>query len=161
MPRTCTICAHADCDEIDRALVAGEPFRRIAARFGTSASSLRRHKAEHLPDALAQASAAAEVVRGDDLLQQTRDLQAKALAILEKAELGGDLRTAIAANREARGCLELLGRLVGELDNRPQVNVFLSPQWQLVRQAVFVALEPYPEARLAVSERLARVESPS
>ena len=96
MPRTCTICSHSDLAEIDRVLVAGESFRRIAARFGSSASSLRRHKAEHLPEALAQASAAAEVIRGDDLLQQTRDLQAKALEILEKAEQGGDLRTALA-----------------------------------------------------------------
>ena len=35
----------------------------------------------------------------------------------------------------------------------------LSPQWQLVRQAVFVALEPYPEARTAVAGRLMGLEA--
>ena len=47
MPRSCSICAHDARAEIDRALVAGEPFRHIAARFHTSTGALQRHKADH------------------------------------------------------------------------------------------------------------------
>ena len=61
MPRVCTVCVHGQRAEIDCALVAGEAFRYVAERFGTSATALFRHKAEHLPTAMVQAQAAEEV----------------------------------------------------------------------------------------------------
>jgi hypothetical protein len=57
MPRTCTICKHPDREPIERALLAGESYRNIAARFGTSASALVRHRADHLPASLVRAQA--------------------------------------------------------------------------------------------------------
>src|SRR5262249_32613291 len=48
MARACSVCRHPHCGDIDRALVASEPFRRIANRFGTTARSLQRHKRHHL-----------------------------------------------------------------------------------------------------------------
>lgn len=33
MPRTCTICAHDHCTEINHALVNGEPYRTIAEEW--------------------------------------------------------------------------------------------------------------------------------
>ena len=51
----CSICAHPDRAAIDKAIVAAEPYRRIAARTGTSVTSLRRHKATHLVDAINRA----------------------------------------------------------------------------------------------------------
>jgi hypothetical protein len=120
--------------------------------------SIRRHKADHLPAALTKAQDAAEVAQADDLLAQVRDLQAKALSILATAEAQGDLRTALAAIREARGNLELLAKLLGELDERPQVNIVLAPEWLAIRAAIMAALAVYPEARQAVVERLASAE---
>jgi hypothetical protein len=72
MPRVCTVCAHAGREAIDAALVAEEPLRNIAERFGTSATALHRHKAEHVPAALAKAKEAEEVARADGLLAQVR-----------------------------------------------------------------------------------------
>ena len=48
MPRPCTICHHPQRDALDQALQAGEAFRNIAPRFGTSTTALHRHKHEHL-----------------------------------------------------------------------------------------------------------------
>jgi len=48
MPHLCTTCQHKDLDQIDQALLANEPLRRIAARFGLSPSGLWRHKRNHL-----------------------------------------------------------------------------------------------------------------
>jgi hypothetical protein len=45
----------------------------------------------------------------------------------------GYLRTALAAISQARGNLELLGKLAGELDDRPVVNLNISPQWLELR----------------------------
>ena len=65
MPRVCTICSHLAREDINKALLFGEPFRLIATRTGTSAVSLMRHKTDHLPVHLAQAQEAREVAQAD------------------------------------------------------------------------------------------------
>jgi hypothetical protein len=50
--------------------------------------------------------------------------------------------------------LELLAKLVGDLDERPQINVLLAPEWLQVRSELLTALWPFPEARAAVAARL-------
>ncbi len=107
-----------------------------------------------MPATLARATAAAEVARADTLLGQVRALHARALAILDTAEGAGDLRTALGGIREARGCLELLGRLEGELPDAPTVNVILSPEWAALRGVMLTALRPYPEAHHALARAL-------
>jgi hypothetical protein len=155
MPRTCTVCGHPECEAIDRALVAGESTGKISGRYRTiDERALRRHRANHLPAALARAKEAEEVAVADDLLGQVRDLQERALAILDKAEGSGELRTALGAIREARSNLELLAKLLGELDDRPQINVLITPQWLELRTVIVTALEPHPEARGAVLRAL-------
>jgi len=54
------------------------------------------------------ASDAADVARGDDLLARVRDLEDRALRILDRAERAGELRTALHAIREARSTIQLL-----------------------------------------------------
>lgn len=153
MPRTCTICTHERRSEIDAALLAEEPYRRIAARFGTSTGALQRHK-EHLPEHLAKAHEAQEVAQADNLLEQVKDLQARALSILDKAETAGDLRTAVSAIREARAIFELLAKLTGELDERPVINLVNAPEWLSLRVLILEAVRPYPDAAQAVTRAL-------
>jgi hypothetical protein len=88
-----------------------------------------------------------------------RDLQTRALAILGKAEKTNDLRSALGAIREARSNLELLAKLVGELDERPTVNVMLDPAWLTLRATILGALASFPEARAAVASRLVGLEA--
>src|SRR5215203_273642 len=160
MPRACTICAHKDRHTIDRALVGGEEaLRTISDRFGVSKSALIRHKDAHLPAALIKARKAEEVVRADELLSQVRDLQGRTLSILTASEEAGELRTALAAIREARGNLELLAKLLGELNDSPTVNVLVSPLWVEIRTVLLETLGPYPEARSAVAGRLLELET--
>src|SRR5215208_4383500 len=128
MPRRCTVCDHPESHSIDEALVTGAPYRSVARRFELSESSVYRHKTEHLPAHLLKARDAEVAARADDLLDQVRNLQAHALDILERAEKTGDLRTALAAISQARGNLELLGKLAGQLDERLVVNLNISPQ---------------------------------
>jgi hypothetical protein len=154
MPRSCTICGHPDGEAIDQALVEGRPNRRIASHYDVTERAVRNHKANHLPASLAKAREAEEVAQADELLGQVRDLQERALAILDKAEEAGELRTALGAIREARGNLELLAKLLGELDDRPQVNILISPEWLELRAVIVGALQPHPEALSAVVSAL-------
>lgn len=137
-------------EDIDRALVEGVAFPALVAKYRVSKDALSRHKANHLPATLLKAQEVQEVAQADDLLEEVRTLQARALTILDRAESVGDLRTALGAVREARGNLELLAKLVGQLDERPQVNVLVSPEWLELRTVIVAALEPHPEARGAV-----------
>jgi transposase-like protein len=150
MPRRCTVCDHHERHSIDEALVTGAPYRSVAKRFELSESAVYRHKTEHLPAQLLKAREVEEAARADDLLDQVRNLQAHALDILERAEKSGDLRTALAAISQARGNLELLGKLAGELDERPVVNLNIAPEWLELRAVIVGALEPHPEALRAV-----------
>jgi hypothetical protein len=159
MTQVCSICSSAHRDVIDRLLVMGGSYRRIAARFSLTEQAVRRHKANHLPAALAKAHEAEEVAQADSLLLQLQWLQWKALCLLDAAEKAGDGRTALGAIREARGNLELLARLVGELNDSPQVGDFITSQdWAKIRMMLMQALQTYPDARAEVVEGLLRLE---
>ena len=154
MPRRCTVCNHPERNGIDQALVTGAPYRSVAKRFELSESAVYRHKTEHLPTHLLKARKVEEVAQADDLLNQVRSLQTHVLDILERAEQAGDLRTALAAISQARGNLELLGKLAGELDERPVVQLNISPEWLELRAVIVGALEPHPAAHRAVLRAL-------
>jgi len=159
MPRKCTICEHEKVEEINRLLLKGVSLRNIAKQYSVSAASLHRHKDGHLPAKLVKAQEAQEVTKADSLLDQVIELRDKALSILDKAEQAGDLRTALQGVREAKGCLELLARLQGELQEQATVNILINPQWLSLRTVILEALDRYPEARQAVARALREVES--
>jgi hypothetical protein len=41
------------------------------------------------------------------------------------------------------------------------VNILVSSEWGLVRQALLVALDPFPAARIAVAGALSQLEAPA
>jgi hypothetical protein len=160
MPRRCSVCTHPDRENIDEALVGATAISAISAKYrDISEDALGRHKANHLPAKLVMAEKAKEVAQADSLLDQVRDLQGRALAILDQAEMSGDLRTALGAIREARGNLELLAKLLGEISDAPQVNLNVSPEWLQIRAVIVTALDSHPEAKNSVLSALDGVDS--
>ena len=84
MPHTCTTCYHPDLDQIDRALLANEPLRRIGARFGLAPSSLYRHKKHHLmQEAGRDESAAVLEGRVENLEQRVAKLHGALVRLVE------------------------------------------------------------------------------
>ena len=130
MPRTCTICEHPNRDEIDHLIINGNTFRHIASQYNFSYRAVKRHKDNHLNKKLAKAKEVQEVVHANSLLGQVRDLQMRALNILDVAERSGDLRTALGAIREARGNLELLVKLAGELQVQQKQEVIITVRYR-------------------------------
>ena len=161
MPRRCTVCDHPERAQIDRALVTDQAgYRSIAGRFQLSPPSLYRHACEHLPERLAKAKEAKEAAEADSLLGEARTLQKATLHILGTAMRSGDHRTALSAVREARGNLELLGKLLGELQSGATVtvNILASSQWRTLQAVILEALSDYPDARTRVATALLTVE---
>ncbi len=156
MARTCTVCTHDERHAIDVALVHREAYRHIATRYSVSTGALQRHAKEHLPELLAKSHDAVEVAEADSLLSRVEGLYKRTEAILEAAERSGEWGTALQAIRECRGNLELLGRVTKELQDTPTFNLTLNPEYLEVRALIVQALDPYPDARRAVAEALAR-----
>lgn len=172
MGRSCSICTHKARAEIDRALVSAQPFRKVAERFGTSASALFRHKGGHLAAHLAKAYEAGQVARAAELAREqegrkateigealdvVRQLQAinvACLEILKKSRESGKDSVSLQAVDRIHRQIELQAKLLGELQDGQTLNVLIAPEWHRVRAVVVGALRPYPEARLAVVQAL-------
>ena len=153
MPRKCSVCGHIQVKDIDESLVNGIGLRKIAERFSLATTSVYRHK-NHLNRTLLKANEVREVAQADNLLEQVRDLQTRALNVLLKTEEAEDWRAATGAIREARGCLELLGKLAGEFKEGQTINVILTPQLIELRTSIIQTLEAYPEAKLSILRAL-------
>ena len=138
LARRCTVCGHAQVQEIDRRLVRGETIAGIARDFAVSEDALKRHFENHTVKTLSASPTTAEMTQADDLLGQVRALQDEAQDILAEARAAGDLRTALRGIGQALSCLELLCKVEGRLQDQQsvQVNVNLdiyhSPEWREV-----------------------------
>lgn len=154
MSRVCTVCAHADLHAINKALVAGGSLRDIAGQFQLSKSAVERHQAEHLPKLLTQAKAEADVAHALDVVQQLKTINGAALTVLRDARTARDGELALKAIDRILKQIELQAKLLGDLDERPVVNVLVSPEWHALRGRIVVALAPHPAARLALAEVL-------
>lgn len=155
MPMQCSICAHAERTAIELAVANRVPLRTIADQHGVSKSAIIRHR-DHCG---ALAGVVDAVQRTDQTRRETvqarmEALQQRTMRLLRSAEAAGELRTALGAIREARGNLELLAKLTGELDERPQVNILLHPDWLALRERLLVALQVHPAALEAVIDAI-------
>lgn len=162
-PSRCAVCQHPQVLEINRALIQVPKLstRDLSLRWGPHYKSLERHRISHLPRALQEVATeavvqaiAASVPEEATPHERVELLMEKAQSLLEGAERKKDYASAIRAVRELRGCIELLAKLTGEIDSSTTVNIFAGPTWITVQTAIISALEPYPEARLAVLRAL-------
>ncbi len=153
MPRPCSICVHEKRRAIDKALIAGDPYRRIAARFGVTTQALRRHRDNHIAELVAQA---AEQKQGEDLAyggtltEGVERLRRESAEICGEARSGQDFQTALKAIATQGRLIELQARLCRQLEDGSQINILINPQWIQIQAAVTQALAPYPEASQAV-----------
>lgn len=157
MGRSCSVCTSEARDEVERALVADEPLAAISRRFGIGRDALRRHAMGHLPSELAGLREAGERIATARASDRLEDLYARARTVLDRAEAEGRHPIALQAVRELRGIVELLARLTGELDSRPDVvvNITASAEWVELQTVIVAALGPFPDARRAVAEAIA------
>jgi hypothetical protein len=154
MSRRCTVCDHSQRTEIDAALIGSGSLRDIARQWRVSKDAVARHKSDHLPVHLAKAKHAEETTQADSLLGQLLSLNRATLAILQEAREGKDNELALKAIARTEKQIELQARLLGELQDSQTVNVLVMPEWQGLRAVILAALQPHPQARLAVVEAL-------
>jgi hypothetical protein len=159
--RKCTVCQHVDSLDINHALVVqGTAKRRIATQYGLSEQAVRRHVA-HIPELLIQSQRAQEIADADVILDKLVELEDAARVALRATKESQEWRTYLAAIAELREQVKLLAQVSGKLqeiqiNNTHQVNILIAP---VVQQAIVGALEPHPEAKLAVAKVLGELEA--
>lgn len=162
MAGRCTVCRHLDRETLDRELAGGLTLREAADKYGLNKDAISRHKRNHLSKALQVVQERRETAGAQKAVDRAEQLYGKASGILERAEIEGNGALSLAAIKELRATVELLAKLTGELDERPQVNVLnvsSSPEWLAIQQAMLESLAPFPEARIAVAGTLEELEA--
>jgi transposase-like protein len=154
--RVCTICSHEQRFAIEELLATRQStYRGLARKFGVSEDAVSRHvKAGHVSHLLALAADAERAAQADNLLDRIEALHRRTLAILEAVEGTDAHSTALAAIREARRNLELIGEVTRELDRAGSINLELTVEWREVKAVLVNTLASYPEAQQAVFNAL-------
>jgi hypothetical protein len=154
----CAVCAHAEHTQIDLDIAGGASLRAVGLRFGISRSSISRHRLNHLNPALVTVAKKrqASAKSAGSFLDRVQALIARTEALVSAAEKAGNMSQTVAAIRELRATVELWGKATGELNERPVtvINVETTVEWLDLRTVFMQALEPFPEARRAVADRL-------
>ena len=121
MPQTCSVCRHDRREEIEQGLLAGEPYRTIAARTGVSTTALHRHRKQHIPAQLVNAKDAAAEVKAESLWERLQMIKRETAAIFGEARQAGNHVMALQAMARMERQLELEVRLLVQLSDAAKV----------------------------------------
>jgi hypothetical protein len=153
--RYCETCRHPRRQEIDLALLAGESQRSIGERFSLSPASVSRHKRSCLPEDLLQARISKRILDSDFLVAKVSKLIRSVENVLEKAEEADKGPLVLAAVRELRPTLELLAKFSVQPETETaQPSLKITAEFTVLRTKILNALQPFPEARVAVAAAL-------
>jgi len=160
VPRACTVCQSPDIEAINRELAAHTAIPALAAKYRVSSDALLRHRANHFPAVVAKAQEVEDVRQALDIVAQLREINGAALTVLGEARRSGDGGLALKAIDRIQRQIELQAKLLGELDERPQINLMVSPEWLAVRLVIVQALMDHPAAQHAVLSALSASGGP-
>lgn len=152
--RTCTICTHAQRAEIEQAMMSGESsYRAIASQFAIGRMALQRHASDHIAQEIQQSQAAKEEILALNVTSEMVWANQQARAIYDTSIDSDEpqLRTALSALGEIRKQAELWAELQGDLNRGTTIELTDHPDWVNLREIIFKALEPWPDARIAVA----------
>jgi hypothetical protein len=147
---TCSICRHEQRSQIDAALIRSDSLRNIAKQFGTSATALHRHKAEHIAEQLSKSKELSDIAAASFLVKELRELTRKTGEVLTRAlrEKNGDLALKAISRLEKQ--LELKARLLGELEEKDSGRGPLTVVVQYVDRQLNVAPPVYEKELVSV-----------
>jgi hypothetical protein len=143
MPPTCSICTRGDVAAINGLLLDGRSARSVAIDLGLKSTAVQRHvRMKHHTIVTIPAKAVAKPTE-DPIDELVNVLRNKALNNSNDAAMVHQYRLALAAQKEAKSATGLVRDLATE------------PEWLTLRARMLKALEPYPDARVAIAEALA------
>lgn len=171
----CPVCNHPERARIETAKAAGVSYRVLAEKFGLSKDSLHRHwtncvrpetKAELLAGPVKLKELAGKAAEENlSVLESLSIVRARLMHnFLAASEMGDANATATLSGRLLETLREA-GRLTGEIarlapNQTTIINntmILESPQYARLQLEIINALNPFPEARVAVAAALRRI----
>jgi len=157
----CKVCRHKDRLKIDEAIIAGQTLASLSSKAGVSEASLHRHKTRHMDIQIITSSTLKAPIRVPvkedthmgNIAHRVGSLYLKSVRLMEKAEKGGNLSVAVAANKQALNCLEVYFKS-SEVAYSLKKRIDAEESMAKLRGAVLEALAKFPEAKLAVARAL-------
>ena len=166
MRKPCAVCIHPERKAIEAAIEGGRSCRSVGNEYGIPKSTINRHMqpghaatagVRAIASPLCPVSLKREIVaitEAGDLVDEINRLVQSSKEVLAVA--GDDQRLKILAIEQVRKNLETAGKLTGQLsmgahNQQVQINAGISRQeYDEALSGIIRALEPFPEARLAV-----------
>ncbi len=153
MGNRCKTCLHKKRMEIEEDLLNSVPYRSIGEKYGISHTSIRRHfENGHIAQDMVEASKLKRIAYSENLLDKLLYLQHETLKIFQEAKeeaLGKQLSVAVSALSKAHDMMKTQAMLAGQLKEQ-EINILVNPTWLSLKQEIFQALKPFPDAQAAV-----------
>jgi len=134
VPKDCSICISSNREQIDIEIINGTSVRDIAARFKLSRSSVGRHRVNCHKAIVASTL---EAARAGELLEAAKQTDNEVTSLSRADEMfrrcrkaaieafkRGDLKAGFQGAREARGYLELVAKLRGDLEAQEATRTY-------------------------------------
>ena len=153
MGNRCKTCLHKKRMEIEEDLLNSVPYRSIGEKYGISHTSIRRHfENGHIDKDMVEASKLKRIAYSENLLDKLLYLQHETLKVFQEAKeeaLGKQLSVAVSALSRAHDMMKTQAMLAGQLKDQ-EINILINPTWLSLKQEIFQALKPFPDAQAAV-----------
>jgi hypothetical protein len=138
-------------------------IERILAKqlWTLSDTAIRHHAINCVPELMRTAAddaAERDVTTVETVRQEALNLMDEAKEMIQEAKAADDLRGRAACLTSAKGCLELLARITGDIGADIEIRVQASASWQKAKTAIIAALAPHPAALADVVAALQGVE---
>jgi hypothetical protein len=133
--KKCYVCQHSERQRIDEAIIAGQPYLRVAKNFNVSRDSVRR-RSKHVVALVKRYDTTQELALARSLKAKIQLREADLLRFQQNAEAKGDIPTAISAMRKLRGYYEFQAKCAA---GNPS---FAHAQWNPDVGLVLLALCP-------------------
>lgn len=155
---TTKIDKHPQSKIIIKRLGSGEDYSSILLDFPTLTNwdldYYQKNKLEQVLSKSPELKAEIEGEFGDDVKRHVCSLAKRGLRIMDEAARDKDPRLELMAMRETRGCFEAIlkaGARMPDINVNTQVNYIQTSEWIALRTKILYALDPFPDAKEAVS----------
>jgi len=118
---------------------------------------MRRHK-EHIPGLLAKAMRRENLAVAERLVADIKELQAEAGDILMEARDTSNHELALKAMARVEKHLELQAKVLQVIKTQPELDILAIPEVAQSIEVLGRALDPYPQAQIAVAAALIEIE---
>ncbi len=157
-PGYCSVCSHEDALEINEKLILDRwSNRRTATHYGSSEPSMRRHK-EHIPALLARVAKRENLAVAEEIVEEIKNLKEEARDILIEARDIANSELALKAMARIESQLELQSKVLQIIKTQPQINILSIPEVAQSIEVMGRALDPFPDAQIALAAALLEIE---